>query len=456
MLKKTLLATSILVACSSVSSAEVAFKANDKTTMTIGGSLTAAQDFVKQEGVFKTLNAKSNKDQDMILNRLAISANLSFDINFKQNEESNYGFYTKLNTNTSTSTASGNLENAEKLMVYLENKYTGRFEIGSNDGVYKRIKIAPSDLAVGTGGIDGDFHDFFTQGAFVFANNQYKNVNDAFYNTVNLPGNDAKHANKITYYAPTYKGFSAGFSFIPDTDYQGTIFPATNSEVTKKGIGYTNVVIAAMKYEDKTKYVDYGFSLIGNLGQAKTFTESTAANPKTFKRNDLEAFEVGGQVGFKCVKFAASYGRLGESGSIKEITDNAGAAVDLTDYVKGTPSTSFYSLGAAYEHKKFSFSTTYFNSSALGLLSRYYNYANNDILVTAFDKDGKKNKFESISFGVNYEIFKDISAFAEYTHFKYSKKSGVNLQSASADRPENNKFSLNKGNVVLVGLQVKF
>ena len=457
MLRKTLPATIVLVAASSAAYAEVSFNAEDnKTSLTIGGYLTTVAPVVTQTGQFKKLGKDQNwnlvVNDNLSFNKLAVSANLSFDVNFNPDEDHRYGFFTKLNTNTSALTACGNPENSDKAALYLENKAFGRLEAGSYNGAYDRIKIAPDALAVGTGGINGDFYNFFTSGAFLAKNvNNAPNYSDAsfaFYTSVNLPASDATRANKVTYYTPNYNGFEIGLSFIPDTEHQGTIFAVTNGGINKKGLGYTDTIEAAVRYSTTTNDVNHGISLVGNFGKAKDYQEGAGNN---FKRHDLTAFEVGTSLALKGFKIAAAYGHLGNSGTIKSITDNNGNEVALTNYLTGKPKNEFYSVGTAYEYNRIGASITYLSSSALGLLAKDPNQN-----IIKLDQDGNKNKFQSLSLGVQYKIFDNVAAFVEYTHFQYAKKSGPNAEVVSADKPADNKFSVNKGNVVLAGLKANF
>ncbi|WHQ46876.1 MAG: porin [Candidatus Midichloria sp.] len=455
MLKKTLLATTFIVASSSIAYAEVSFNAeNDKTSLNIGGSLTVTSPAVTQTGQFKKLGRNQNGNiivnENLSFNKFAVSANLSFDVNFKPDEDSCYGFFTKLNTITSALTASGNPEHSDKTMIYLENKTFGRLEAGSHNSAYDRIKIAPSALAIGTGGIDGDLYNFFISGAFLAKNNPltYSNASCAFHTSVNLPASDATRANKITYYTPNYNGLAIGLSFTPDTEHQGTIFDVTSGQIGKKGLGYTDTIETAIRYEATTNDVNHGLSLVGNFGKSKDYQEP---NGNTFKRNNLMAFEVATSLAFKGFKLAAAYGYLGKSGTIKSITDNNNHGVAVTDYLKGKPANDFYSLGAAYESNKVGTSVTYLNSSALGLLAK-----DEGQNIIKLDQDGNKNRFQALSVGVSYKIFENLAAFVEYAHFQYTKKSGASVGVVPAYRPITNKFSLNKGNVVLAGLKVGF
>jgi len=469
MLKQTLLATTFLITSSSFAFAGVLFKSSDdKTSLELGASLTAPYSLVRQKGHFQNLNSSGKevssptKNSDLnASHRFAISSNLSFELS-RIDEANKYGIYVKLNTNTSERSAGGRLENADKAMIYLENyKNFGRFEAGSYDGAYKTIKITPSDLAAGTGGIDGDFSDFFARGAFLFeerdGNRFYHNASGAFYTSVNLPGSDAKRANKVTYYMPKFGGFSAGLSFIPDTDHQGTIFGILSSEITKKGLGYTDVVEAAAKYENTINKIDYGFSVVGNFGKAKDYQRNNidgyitpGSTEYKFKRNNLAAVEVGAVAGYENFKLSASYGYLGKSGGFKSIVNEKDEVVALTVYLKGKPSTHFYSVGSSLKlNDKLDTSVTYLESSALGLLAK----GGSDTSILHIDEDGTKNKFKALSFGANYKITENISAFAEYTHFKYSKNSS---KVALANVAEDGKISLNSGNVVLTGIKAKF
>lgn len=480
MVKNTFYAAVAFSVLASAAHAAVVLKAEDaKSQLSVGGSITVAAPSVNQSGVFKNLAASSNRlfdnSSSLYSNKLAASGNLVFDISATPDEENQYGVYSKLNANTSL-TASGKPDHTDKSMLYIDNKRFGRVEIGSYDGAYKKIKVSPADLAAGTGGIDGDFSDYFSYGAFYRSNvgaapdNDYRyyDLSNSFYDSINLPGSGAKRANKVTYYTPSYNGFSGGISFIPDTEHQGTIFGPASAQVRKKGMGYTNVVELAAKYEGKVQDVGYAFSLVGNLGKAKTaqyVVDAIEAGTNTevvnIERNNLQAIEAGFKVDCYGFSLAGSYGYLGKSGSPKgQVMQsvNGSSDVNVDTILTGTASTSFYSAGAAYTYDKFSTSVTYYKSSALGLMSVYDRGTQSASLTaaTAIDVDGNKNKFDALSFGINYNIFDNLAVFGEYTHFKYSKKSGNKIQVVPADNPEDNKVSLNKGHVILVGLKAKF
>lgn len=312
--------------------------------------------------------------------------------------------------------------NASRTYIYLSGNW-GRVELGSNVGVQSTMKVDASNIARATGGIDGDFYryvnnlgmanyiitpdlpigyGFATPIATVTAPAGGGAVTSANVPTASTFGSEAQeNVNKIVYYTPKFSGFQLGVNYSPNDRDRGQTIDRTDAGATCTGAagsvcGVDNVFGAALSWEGSWDQVEIALAATGEIGDAESSMYE-----------DLQAWNVGAQVGYMGFSVAGSYGDWSESYRLK--TDGA----DESDY---------WTVGAAYEHGPYGISVTYID-------------ANYDLGA------GAENEFENIVVGADYKLAPGLTPYAEVAFFDFDAN-------GTADD--------NEGTVFLVGTQLNF
>jgi len=313
--------------------------------------------------------------------------------------------------------------------------------MGSNVGADGTLKVDAGSIARATGGINGDWSYF-------------ANANDQFLGTAALPlaygatggsttivgipvtgnfqnylGNHTEeNLSKITYYTPRWMGLQVGVSYLPDQSNtgQGSIFTGGPTRTDYNGGLSQNIWTGGLNYDNK--FGDFGVAASAT-GEWGTAQDNTTAGGVTTAYNDLKAWTTGAKVSYMGFSLAGSYGDWGKSNTLK--------AAD-------SKKTWYYDLGAAYEYGPFGASVTYLYSSVdCGITAQTAVGAagvgiNGNCAAT--DVNGK-NKFDSISTGVDYKLAPGLTPYAEVTW--YNQNSVTNTLD-------------NKGYVAIVGTQLNF
>ncbi len=343
-----------------------------------------------------------------------------------------YGATIEANASASPS-ASGSKDIANKVFIFAEN-HIGRVEIGGEDGASTSMGISGASIAKATDGIDGDFGKWVPYTA-VSDDATRSMLHHTFLTAPSLPyaSQYAKKSNKITYYTPKVNGFNAGISYVPDTTVDGTAYKL----LAFKGSGYKNVVEGGIGYEHKTNDMLFAISATGQVGDARdAYVTADASNGTTIPQRrmlqleKLGAWQVGGKVEYKGMAAAASYGDWGKSGTLKQ---------PLTITTKHKKEAKFWTAGLAYTADKAGVSVTYLGSERQGgfaMDALRYIAANEAAFNVA------KNKFDAVSFGVEYKAMPGLVPYIEATTFEYKT-------------PLKN-VKTNRGTVVLGGVKLTF
>lgn len=276
-MKKVLLATTALIAAAAPAHAEL--------QVTVGG-FTAFQAAMYDNDV---ANNATNDFQSEA--QIAVHADATADNGLQ------YGAKVLMDASTSDTT------NTDEVGIYLAGAW-GRVELGDDDGASELNVSAPT---VGIGQINGSYDDF------VPAADRAHNLNDR--GDHNFTALDSDDNTKVTYYTPKFSGFQAGVSYVPQANVGETVAftDATPNDVFEVGLGYDG--------EFNGVQVKAGGNY--NFGDAATGT------------NDLSAWSLGAQVGYKGFRFGGGYTHDGDS------LATAGTAND---------SVSSWNLGATYEN----------------------------------------------------------------------------------------------------------
>lgn len=373
----------------------------------LGGSLDTQAGFRKQEGKFRHLDQDTTKSK---LNSAALVNNtrINIDVEGKAVQGFTYGARLELYSDASENADRRDVSKiGDKIYGFVESKY-GRLEAGAVKSATNQMRVDASSIARATGGIDGDFSNWVAT----------NNSGDAYSRFQVSPGmptfcDCSSSSNKANYFSPKLAGFQLGLSFTPDVEMIGTV--ARTHVVTKNsGTSISNVVETTLAYEGKLSAVTYKLAASGEFGDAKA---------GTIARNDVKAYLLGGQVGYKGFSVAASYGDWLKSGTPK--IKKSGAKYGAENW----------SLGAAYEYDKLGMSVGYFESKKGNA------FVGSIAPATTAEHDLSKNKFRNISVGADYQLAPGFMPYAEVSFFKFDRKA----------QAENN-----KGNLVLIGTKLKF
>lgn len=387
------------------------------------GSIDTQLGFRDQENAFDGVGATRLHDYALVNDTsITVKANGHAKHGFK------YGAEIELNADTSENKYAARGSNsrqetgtdvARRTMMYVDSSM-GRLEAGSTHGSYEAMRVGTSRISQATGGVHGDWkywpNTTFGTGSFI--------VNGAL-PTAMIDNDVVANAAKVNYFSPTYSGFKAGVTFIPDTEQHGTVTLTktvsrnTTASTTKEGLrtsGFKNVFQGGLMYHGKWDATHLRFSALGEMGDAKDHTYLTG------KRHDLRAWELAASMHYKGFGVAGSYGDWGKSGLDKTVANVA---------TTGKKTGQYWTAGASYEHGNIGASFSYLGSKTGGFGESGAVYSQ------------RKGHTDAYSFGVDYKLAPGFMPYAEVTHFNMKDKSATPA-------------TKNDGNIVLVGTKLNF
>lgn len=412
-----LLATTFIIQILSMSSNA----AESKTD--VSGSADFRMSFTNQSYAYRvTTDYNSNDRHSNTLARLNIDSELKSDTGLL------YGASIELG-DASTSPAGTTQPLIRSSYLFTESKF-GRTELGTNEPASKIMKLDASSIAKATGGVDGD--------AFYYNNNIVGHIDEGsglFRTTVkyitgpNLPiesrGELTGRYNKITYFTPEFSGFQIGVSYAPDTAEMGGL---GNMKPSKSAIfdtdppnqyndaDFKNLFTGGISYNTKLSYdIDLKLSSTWQFAEAKPYN---SASPASYEKiRDIKAYALGTQIEYKNYAIAGSISHWGRSMNtyVNDVFNNANSR--------------YYTIGMSYTADKYGISLTYMNTSRM------------------------KSKVYLASLGLEYNLGSGLLPYIEGNLFGF-KPYGVTYKS---DDTSNNAIApKNRGNVVLMGMKVKF
>ncbi len=280
----------------------------------------------------------------------------------------NYGAVVELEADVSAD-ADGQGVNADKTYLFVESS-AGRVELGNVDGAENRLAVNGGIISRATGGIDGDFGHFVTDGTNTLNNGLGNGLITTPGLVSQLRENVAEDATKISYYTPRFAGLQLGLSYTPEDGSAGqSLF---NAET------YENIISAGINYALDLDGIGVELSVTGEFGDA-----ANNAN------DDLESYAVGLGFNFEGFQIAGSYGDLGNLDAIT----SPGVAAN----VEG----EYYDAAIAFETGPFGVSVGYL-ASELGT-----------------------NEFTNISVGADYELAPGLVPYVEVNFFEAEDGTGA-------------------------------
>ncbi len=442
---KKLLITSALVA----GFASSAF-AHAGPTVTLGGSLDTQLGVRSQKSGYDTdaANPVAGSTTQNKVHKYAIvnDTRIHVKADGKAGNGLKYGGKVVLKGDTSQDKfnhASSGFNEQFETSSYVESMF-GHLSAGSMTGVVDSMSVSGASVARATGGIDGDWkywvnpniHDDTPTATTPVANNPERTVAANFINRPTLPSNyDAggeASAAKVSYMTPTYAGFKAGLSYIPDIEQHGStnlshiVLKNANTNATDPTLGFKNIWSGGLHYAGKMSNVGLKASLLGETGDAKNATLA-GTNPVR-NRHDLRAWTIGGSMNMSGFTLAASYGDWGKSGVHKALAG-------------GKKRSTYWTLGGSYEYGAMGASVTYMESKRAGIDSTLTAASTNVALA-------KAKQHRNVSLGLDYKMAPGFMPYAEVSFFKLDEKN-----SGTAANAHNKK---NDGSVFLAGTKLSF
>lgn len=379
--------------------------ASEGMKVRLGGKIDTQVGVIEQKDQFNRVDSSPTGDR-LHTSSLVNNTRIIVEPEYKHNGLK-YGAHIEVYADTSTNSDGVPSPMGDKVYSFIESKY-GRAELGSVKSASNQMHITAANLARATGGIDGDASDWFAKKTA-----DGKSISQKFTLTPGFPTFcDCKSgANKAVYFSPKYKGFQFGVSYMPDVTMYGTT-SKYHSVTRASGADYEHITEGVLKYEGKFNDFTYGLSLAGEKANAKS---------GSVDRENLEAWEVGGMVGCKYFKVAASYADWGTSGA--PVIKNPNAKYGGKQWT----------VGASYERERFGASVTYLNSKKANLFS-------GAAPALLSDHDLQANEFNMLSIGFDYKLAEGLMPYAEINFFDMDRKVATS----------------NSGELLLVGTKLKF
>lgn len=343
-------------------------KSGSNLDITIGGYADFQVGFAdedidfKDDGADTEANANNGKKDDGEKSKtdykFRTDVELHFNIDGVADNGLKYGAAIELEAGLEDDDDTGGT-NADIAYLYVDSS-AGKFEMGDVDGASTRLKVDAGTIARATGGIDGKFYQYVSQG-------------DGFLDAPDIGivmEEKGETAGKLSYYSPVFSGLQFGASFVPDSGTRGN----KNGFSTDEDKNYENVFELGLNYEGDFDSMGVMFSATGQIGDVQY-------SGNTYE--DLEAYAVGLGVSFEGLCVVGSYG----------ITDDKEKSKDSAK--------EYYTAGISYKTGPFGASVTYLSSSV---------------------EDGTlEHEFENISVGADYKLAPGFLPYIEASFFEYDK-----------------------------------
>ncbi len=181
--------------------------------------------------------------------------------------------------------------NADETFIFVSGRF-GLIQLGRTEGAEEAMALCADTIAAGTGGIDGDTANLGEVGIV-----------------------DSGDAAKISYFSPRLGLVQVGLSFTPDTgDNEGRSNDLDDDEELEDlqdhiGLG---VNVAGELADD----LEAGIALVGSYGKSEDS-----------KRDDLDAFSIGGTIAIDDLVLGASYGNNDGADDVGFVT--AGVTLEI-------------------------------------------------------------------------------------------------------------------------------
>lgn len=410
--------------------------------------------------------------------------------------EMEYGAIVELEATSSSTTRSESFT-ADKAYIFAESEF-GKFEVGNNSAANNKMKVGPQNFARGAGGINGRYLEYVNMpmlsnsanagvGSSVcsggvgvgtdgitpstacgnvklprfiliptspishggYAKGFYNRDVDNNYSTNSADKEfgfnksrtssqirdgqfgDLQDVTKLSYYSPRIEGFQAGLSFTPSTANS-----VTSAPISQDGSGDIKQAVSyGVNYSKNLGNIGFAVSATGETGKVEQNSAASSA------RNDLQAYDLGAIMTFFGITIGASYGDWGDSLQPK-------SGIYSCNY---DPSQPLASQTCASGGRKFSNSTYH----TAGIAYEFGPFASS---LTYLKSNFQDNKYNAISFGVDYRMAKGLMPYVEITkyQFKSNQPQASDILDQSSVANSDRQLKDNEGYVALIGLLFSF
>jgi len=284
-MKKTLLASSALVAASLLAAPAMAGTVGSKDSMavTVGGALWFAFQLVDED-----VSAGQGQGYGFKVNETEIHVGAS--------NTADNGI--KYGVNIELSGGGGDATSADEAYAYIDSDVWGRLELGDQDDVTNRMMLGSWNAHKGLGGPFGGLGMLLSGWESLGAANLMSRADHQALTS----GDDTK----ASYFSPRFGGFQVGASLTPDT---GVNAGTTGLLDTDNDGDYNNVLGLAANYVGKFDDIGVGLSVFYETGDD---VNVTGVN-NSAEIEDLEILGIGGNVSTAGFTFGAHYRDLNNS-----------------------------------------------------------------------------------------------------------------------------------------------
>ncbi|MTI09313.1 porin [Curvivirga aplysinae] len=347
-MRKILLATSALVAGSAVAASASAAEA---PTVSLSGGIDI-------QYIAETNDTSDNRTDK--LGYLPFMTALIWDIDAEADNGLAYGG--RIDWRPANSGGSGGSgSNLDEIWIDLKGSF-GKVVLGNDDGVGDDNVPQGGSVLVGSFGWTGTY----LAGR---SNSQLKGGAPAPDGGSVVGTSDAA---KVSYYTPDFGGFSAGFSWTPDSSISGSTTETANTT--------TGEITSSTAKSDFDNHYELMVSYSGEFAGASVTAagQYKMADAQVDTNEDVRAWEVGTTVGIAGFSIGASYFDNGDSLVAKSSTADAGDG---------------FTLGVAYS----------FGATAVSV-----GYAATEL----DDGAGTTDEYDNLSLDVEYTVAEGLSAYA--------------------------------------------
>jgi outer membrane protein OmpU len=339
-----------------------------------------------------------------------------------------YGASIRLQVATNQSNGTDKESRMDRSHLFLDSDF-GSVQLGTNVAASKLMQVSASDIASGTGGVDGDYPKFLnfsgSQNGTVVSEDGFQLQDIAVLGVDTLSNRKdgtTESAEKITYLSPRVEGVQFGMSYVPDLSNGGnslnatTLNGATGSNPTyiysTNYVRVRNLWSFGLNYKNTFNEVNVELAATADTGKSRQKSTTGQALKGNNAVNGVNTYTVGGLVGMRGFSVVASYAKDGDSALPKGLTNQS--------TIHSKFKSQWWTTGVAYANGPMSTSLTY--------LSGKKGYTNDTV------------KSQVVSLGADYEVAPGFKPFAEVTYAKF--------------KPSN--VAAIKATVFILGTRVKF
>lgn len=337
-----------------------------------------------------------------------------------------------------------------------ENKHKGRLEVGNITAVNQKMKSGPAKFARGAGGINGKYlesvnlptsnsananiksprfillaqspigHGGYARGF----NNLSLNDNTSFNrgNFRSLKDNSfdgVEDATKMNYYTPRIAGLKLGVSYTPNSNDSGL---TSTKYYNLDDAELHNIFSLGVNYLEYFDNLRVEVSATAERGKVQNSRSQSG-----IQRRDLSSYDLGFSLSYFGFDLGASYGSWNKSLSAKN-------GLYACDYDAGS---SLASQDCSANANRFS--DPYYYTAGIA-----YSFGPIAASLTSLTSEFEANKYDAISFGLDYKLSKSLMPYFEVTKFELESN-----QPQASDLTNQVVFD-NQGYVFLTGILIAF